>query len=281
MNRLTKFVCSVITGESGQALLAALVMMTLSTLVIAPYLNFISTSVNAGKITEENVAGYYAAESGLEDGLWRLLYNPPASFPYSYQLTGINGMTVNVTIEQIAEIAGQTVGNPGGHEDWLIITKEVVYDSGTYSYTLSIKNNGSGNIKIEQILIMLPPEAEYITGSTGGDITSDDPDVVGNPDAGITLVWNIPSPYPTIAQGDTDYHYFQISGPAELEGVEGHSYVRATRDDVGTVWDADSKPYAVSAQAYNSANELVASVRTGVWKSTSGSLEISCWRVIR
>ncbi len=278
MNRLNKFISSVITGQSGQALLAALGMLVLSGLVMAPFLSFVSTNLKAEKMTEENVAGYYAAESGVEDGIWRLMHSPPATFPYSYQLTGINGMTVNVTIEIITQIAGEEIGAIGVHGGWLTITKTVTYNSGTYYYELFIEEAGDGNTKVEKILVDFPPEVEYITGSTSGDFISVDPDIVGTSDTGITVFWDLPSPYPSIPSGG-GYHNFQLTAPESLEGIEGHSFVRATREDVGTVWDADSKPYAVSAEERNAAIELLASIRTGVWKSTGGYLEISCWRL--
>jgi len=224
------------------------------------------------------VAGYYAAESGIEDGLWKLLNDEPASLPYSYQLS-IKGMTVDVTIDTITQIAGEEIGAVGVHGGWITITKTIPHDSGTYYYELFVEDNGGGNTKVEKILLDFPPEVEYVSGSTSGDFTSSDPGIVGISEGGITLFWDMTSPYPTIDPAGS-YHYFQLTAPEGFEGIEGHSFVRATREDVGTAWDADSKPYSVSAQSTNASSELVSSVEVGTWKSVAGYTEISCWHVI-
>ena len=121
-------------------------MLALGSLLIVPSLSYASTSLKAGQMVEENLAGLYAADAGVEDALWKLGNDKPATFPYSYQVSGVNGMTVDVVIDEITTISGEEVGASGGHEDWLIITKLVTYDAGIYDYTMSISNNGSGNI---------------------------------------------------------------------------------------------------------------------------------------
>ena len=184
---------------------------------------------------------------------------------------------MDVTIDEVNTIAGEEVGDSGHHEDWLQITREITYNAGIYSYTMSLTNNGNGNVKIEKILIDFPPELDYEIGSTSGDITSDDPDVTGNPTTGITLVWDIPTPHPTIPEGGTKDHFFQLSGPPDVEGVEGHGFVQANREDIGTVWDADSRPYSITAQAKDATDAVVATIRAGVWGGSQ--LKISCWQV--
>jgi len=264
-------------GESGQAFLLVLVMLVLGSLLIVPSLTLASTSLKTGQMVEENMQGIYAADAGTEDAMWRIINDPPASYPYNYEITGINGMSVSVVIEEVTSISGEEVGSSGEHDDSLEITKSVSYDAGIYYYTMSLTNNGSGNIKIEKILIDFPPELDYAAGSTGGNITTDDPAVNGDPTTGITVIWELSSPFPTIPEGETRDHTFQLSGPPDVDGVEGHCIVEASREDVGSVCDADSYPYSITAQAKDATDTVVATIRAGVW--VGSQLDISCWQL--
>ena len=68
-----------------------------------------------------------------------------------------------------------------------------------------------------------------------------------------------------------------LSGPPGVAGVEGHSFVQARRGDISTVCDEDSHPYTITAQAKNAADEVVATVRIGVWEGDQ--LDISSWQL--
>ncbi|MBA7658635.1 hypothetical protein ES703_66594 [subsurface metagenome] len=183
---------------------------------------------------------------------------------------------MDVTIDEVDTIAGEEVGGTGQHPDRLIVSENVTYDSGIYFYTLSLTSNHNKPIKIDKILIDFPPELDYEVGSTGGDITSDDPDVTGNPTTGITLVWIYDDP-PTIPSYETEYHRFELSGPPGIEGVEGHGFVEAHSQDIGTVWVSEVVPYSITAQAKDATDAVVATIRAGVWGGSQ--LKISCWQV--
>ncbi|HEY41792.1 MAG TPA: hypothetical protein G4O18_08045 [Dehalococcoidia bacterium] len=274
---MTKLFSSLRKGEEGVTLLIVLLMMTVGSLLIVPTLSFISTSIQTGEVFEEKVEALYAAEAGVEDALWRMANNKPSSFPYSYELTDINGMTVSVVINAVETIAGQDVGTGGVHDDYLIITKSVVYNDGIYDYTLSVNNDGTGNVKVEMILIDLPPGLGYVWDSTGGDLYGDNPAVIGDSSTGITLFWEFIPPYPTIPEEATRIHTFQLSSLTEISGAEGHGCVKATRQDVGTVWDSDSHPYSITAQAKDATDTVVSTIRTGFWEA--GIISITCWQV--
>ena len=62
-----KWLSRIRRGESGQALLLALVMLLLGSLLIAPSLSYSATSLKTGKIVEEKMKGIYAADAGIED----------------------------------------------------------------------------------------------------------------------------------------------------------------------------------------------------------------------
>lgn len=277
MKRIKILTSSIVREQSGQALAIVLAMLALGGLVIAPALDFTSTNLNAGNLAEKRLSGLYAADAGVEHGIWTLVENEPSVFPHSYILTGINGMSVTVTLNKLTIIAGEDVSESGVHGGWMDIAKSVTYNAGIYYYTLSITNNdGAGNMKIDKILIDLPPELEYVEFSTTGMIT-DEPQIVGTAETGITLIWEF-SPY-TLKSGETGNHYFQLSGPPDVEGVAGHSFVRATRDDVGTVWDADSKPFSILSQAKDSTNTVVATIKAVIWRGTGGIVDVAGWQL--
>ncbi len=274
---MIKWLAKIKSGEAGIALPAVLALLALGSLLIVPSLNYATTHLKTGNMVKGNLSGLYAADAGVEDALWRIKADQVETLPYTYELTGINGTSVNVTIEDVNEIAGVEIGEEGVHEGWLKISKSINYESGIYDFILSIQNNGGGNLKIEKILIDFPASLEYVEESTSGNITFDEPDIIGNPDVGITIYWDLPSPFFTIGAGDTEGQAFQLSGPPDVEGVEGHGVIKASREDVGTVWDADSKPYTIMAQAKDAEGQTVAAIRTGLWKGTN--VEISCWQV--
>ena len=264
-------------------LLIVLAMMVLGSFLVVPLLNYASTSLKITGMFEKNSKGLYAADAGVEDALWKLHYDTPASFPYSYQITDINGLRVDVTIDEVDTLIGEQLGESGGHAEWLEIIKTIDYnaETGIYSYNMSLTNNGSGNTKILRIFIDLPPDLEYVVGSTSSNITApvnDDPTVIGVPETGITVKWEIPvNQAPDISSGETEEHCFQLSGPPGIEGVEGHGFVEAHRADVGVVWNAESYPYSITAQAKDDTDMVIATIRAGVWEGSQPDL--SCWQI--
>jgi len=274
---IKKHIYRVYRDQCGQVMPIVLVLLVLGIFLIVPLLNYISTNLKAGTVIEKNVKGLYAAEAGVEDALWLLKNDTPALMPHSYQLTGINGMTVDVTIDTVVTLYDEETGLIGTHADWLAMTKTVEYSEGIYNYSLVLTNNGDGNMKVEMIMIDFPSSLEYVNNSTTGDITTDNPDVNGSSMTGIALVWDIPVPHPTIVEGGTATHTFQLSGPPDIAGIEGHGFVRMTREDIGTVWDGDSNPYKIIAVARDSNNSVVSTIRAGAW--LSNQVNISCWQI--
>jgi hypothetical protein len=284
MNKLRlvrKWLSNIKRGEAGQVLPAVLAMTALGSMLIVPTLNYVSTSLKTGEMVEEELEGLYAAEAGMEDALWEISNwteeSEPDSFPYTYELTDINGLTVSVTIEEITTVSGKEVGTTGHHDEYLIVEKTVTYADNTYYYTLTLINSGTGNVKIEMILVDFPPDVEYVEGSTGGDLYNGDPVVVGDSDIGITLYWELIPPYPTIPEASFKVHTFELDGDEGIEDVEGHACVRANRQDVGTVWDVESKPYSILSEAKDASETVIASVKVGLWEGFT--LDISCWQV--
>ena len=280
INNIKKQVTDLIRKENGMVLPSVLIMFAIGGLMVVPSVSYIATSLNAGTMAKTEFQGILVADAGIEDALWKIENETPATFPYSYELTNINACSVDVTIDEIDTLAGEEITATGHHAEWFVIDELVTYDAGIYSYSLSATNNGSGNIKIVKILIDLPSGVEYVPSSTSSNITqpaNTDPVVSGSSSTGITLIWENSIPRPVIATGDTEYHYFELNGPPGIPDMEGHGFIEAQRDDIGTVWNSDSIPYTITAQAKDASNNVIATIRAGVW--TGSGLDITCWQV--
>lgn len=283
----SKWLAKMRRGEAGIALPIVLILLALGSLMIIPSLDYVSTSLRAGESDQRRLEGLYAADTGVEDALWRISSNVTGSLPYSYQLTDINGLSVDVTIDEVYMIAGEPINPPAGHVDWMEITRSANYTAGIYYYTMYLTNKGQSNIKMEWIFADLPPGLDYEAGSTGGDITTDDPAVSGDQAYGISLRWDFSAPNPTIEPGpdpgngdyNTETHTFQLSGPPDISGVEGHSFIQAKRGDISTVADVDSHPFSIMVQSKDIDQTLVAAIRAGVYLGEEGQLEVSFWQI--
>ncbi len=274
----------IIKRQDGVALPSVLAMFAVGSLLIVPSINYVATNLNAGMMAEEEFKGILAADAGVEDALWKIKNDTPASLPYSYQITDINGLSVDIIIDEVDTIAGEPIGQTGDHSNWLSVNVTATYDdvSGNYTYTMSLINNHTKTMKIDKIIIDFPPNVDHVSGSTSSNVTqplNNEPSVVGSSATGITLVWDNDVPHPTISGGETEYHCFKLSGPPDIEGIEGHGFVEAQSEDVETVWIMEAVPYSIEAKARDDSDSVVVIIRAGVWAGSD--LEISCWQVIR
>lgn len=90
-----------IRDEKGQALILVVLLLLVGALIITPLLGFMSTGIRAGQTFETKMDEFYAADAGVENGLWKLSNDPPASYPYPLPMPNINGKSVTVTIDDI------------------------------------------------------------------------------------------------------------------------------------------------------------------------------------
>lgn len=93
-------------GESGQALVIALIVLAVGVLLVAAFLYYVSASQRASRGAQEAVTDHYTADAGVEHAIWRLTYEPgftqtvAAGSPVVYTIT-INGRTVVITVTQV------------------------------------------------------------------------------------------------------------------------------------------------------------------------------------
>jgi hypothetical protein len=277
-----EIIFKVIKRQDGVALPAVLAMLVIGGFLIVPSINYVVTNLKAGSMAEEEFKAILAADCGVEDALWKIKNDTPSEFPHSYTIADVNGLSVDITIDQLDTIASEPVGNSGSHSDRLLVSENVTYDDGIYYYKLILTSNHNKPIKIDMILIDFPPNVDYVSGSTISNVTKPpdaDPNTIsGTPTTGITLVWINDEPQPAVSSHETENHTFELSGPPGIEGVEGHGFVEAHSDDIGTVWVSEVIPYSITAEAKDASEEVVATIRAGVWSGTD--LDISCWQVI-
>jgi hypothetical protein len=103
-DNLKSKVASLIRNQSGQGALAiVLILLLVGAAVVSPLLAFMGTGLKTTQMHEEKSRGYYAADAGIEDTVWKLKYtDAPFSGGASYNLgEDVNGM--NVTVEKLDE----------------------------------------------------------------------------------------------------------------------------------------------------------------------------------
>jgi len=83
-----------ITNEKGQALIIVLIVLLVGVLLIVAVLSYAATTLKASQTFEKQVKEIYAADAGIEYGLWRIL---KGATTVEETLT-INGMQVTVKV---------------------------------------------------------------------------------------------------------------------------------------------------------------------------------------
>ena len=133
------------------------------------------------RVYDSRLTAMYNASAGVEVALHNILNDPnfgdglDPSSPSTTMTVDNNGESINVTVTRIftdSVVAGQG----------LVVSKAVMPTSTpvdtatTFTYTITIRNEGTGTSEIEEIKDFLPPGMIYATNSTNG-VTTDDPDV--------------------------------------------------------------------------------------------------------
>lgn len=97
-------------GQSGQALIMALILLALGGLVITPLLMQTATNLKYHNMIQQETLRAYSADAGVEYGLCEVFNNPEeyqsAPLDYSYD---INNTTVNVTAQYVPSMAAYKI----------------------------------------------------------------------------------------------------------------------------------------------------------------------------
>lgn len=106
MHRLNTDVRKIAVNEGGQALLLVLLLLLLTSLVVVPLLSLMGTGVRTTRVFETRTNGLYAADAGVQDGIWQLKQTTPdpnkvpatVGTSKNYSLGSLNGAAISVTI---------------------------------------------------------------------------------------------------------------------------------------------------------------------------------------
>lgn len=280
----------IIKGEKGQALPIVLIMLGLGGLLIAPSLNYVSTSLNAGQIVEKNVSGLYAADAGVENTLWCLknLISPPTQLPEN-----VNQMQVAIQTEPKGTYTlyfGELVGvgePPQTHYDWVTVDGEMVWEelAEAYKYTITVTwqpESGQPTIHLEEIGVRLPLGYSYQPGSAasfGNNLSIGEPNVSQDWFGVYMLGWEFPPPRPEVSlENPTATQTFYVTGEGELEG--DYSWVVADPSSIGVVGEVIGTLYKITATATRPEDgEITAKIATYVLVEPLVAIHILSWQI--
>jgi len=266
-----------IRGERGQALVLALILLLVGGLVTAPLLNFMGTGLKVGKEVYENkMYETYAADAGVEDGLWQIKHDGLADFPgydeydyygeWHYSLNeSVNGYGVNVTIMNVwmpKDIPAPSYDTARDiiEEGNLIITGgPSSAEESTYEIKLSYQRE-CGVLLVKTIGVWLPPGFKY-----NGNCSLEGEDYYPEPQidaykGGYAVVWDFAPlvPFEDFPGGIITESLLIKSFTFKYTGPEGQSPNHAVSwiDTSGAVigpetytWDADVKIYKILSVA--------------------------------
>jgi len=275
----------------------ALILLVVGGLIIAPLMGFMSTGLIVGQVFEKKMDGLYAADAGVEDAMWKIKNNPPATYPDSYELPAdVNEMLVSIVMEEVTTFYTLDVGGGGPHNYYFELESEPVlppyYDAGEddyiYEWWLILTNKTHQPVKVERIIVSYSTELEYLSGLH-------DEDIVGLKSgsfesftteftylASTTIItWEFTPPRPEIEAApdpENDVYTtvictFELVGPEDAAGIT--VLLVTSRLDVGAVWEF--KPFKITAQA-NDEGTVVITVEAGVLEG-GDTVSVGSWQI--
>jgi hypothetical protein len=272
LNKLT-------VNEKGQALIIVVVLMLLGALIIAPLLSHVSSGLKTGReVFEEKMYGQYAADSGVEDALYKIRVDDQSLPPewegvwdadsydtsHTYYLSSqVNDNDVKVTIQPYWILTGLESSHEGmmPHAEMVVVGNvsgtDPVTGNGVYQISISY-DMSKGELFIMRIGAWLPAGFEYVPGSSNLEQTATpQPDyycvpVTDDFRGGKTIKWNYSSPYVkfqdfpggSTGQVAITFQYTPSGSPASA-----FTWVREKRGDVYLSWDVGVKLYQINSEA--------------------------------
>jgi hypothetical protein len=169
-----------IRDQKGQVLILTLVLLVLGGLILTPLLGLMSTGLISGQVYENKMQEYYAADAGIEHGLWRLLNEEVdnINWPLLYDLPGLmNEKQVRVAIEPVWLLAGLPVGlglpasepaegDPGyANDHWTVTGAINIENTANYIIDITSDETDAADVHVGHIGVWLPRGYGYVEGS--------------------------------------------------------------------------------------------------------------------
>jgi len=277
-----------IKDETGQVMILVLILLVVGGLIIAPLLSYMGTGLIVSEAHEEMAADFYAADSGVEDGLWQIKYDHleeklPDYDPYDFDIFGtvydypeplyVNDRSVAVSIENIWIPKDIAPSSKNEARDIIEAGKLIIVGSvsGTNAYQIKIyyyKDEDDADLEVTELGIWLPPGFNYVEESSN---LEDDELAPYYPSSveitphkgGEAVVWNftpdflfadLPGVNP-LEQPMESVITFQFTGPSG-KSPEALSWIITDEvSDIPYTWDADTKVYKITSEAYRDVSE--------------------------
>jgi len=208
-------------GERGGiAILMLLAFMVLAVPITLGTLRTAGQLARNSRVYDDRLIRFYSAGAGIEFALWQMLNDPTfddgltAENPTQDEIVTSNGETITVTVTKMFsgdDIQGQAI----------VATKSVdpataqIGQPTTFTYTVTIRNAGTGTVQIKQLQDYLPPGFTYVSGSTNG-LSTTEPSITTNAPATCGSVpselrWNIQPEKETVNSGQEVTLTFQAT----------------------------------------------------------------------
>ena len=272
---MKKLLSKLIRDEKGQALPVVLILLVLGGLTIPPLLSHVTTGLQAGRIQEAEMDWLYAADAGLEDGLWRIKNEEMSFEPYDYETelpyklpTDINDKDVTVNIKQVWPLDNLETAENGTTPPPELVIVGFVSDSDAGQYQVEMAYDGSlGDVEVDRVAVWLPAGFEYVSDSSSG-ITTANPNIV-DWRGGKALEWDfnpavnyedLPTPTPPGQPGGftqaieypvkriLNFNFSPTGNPTSTL-----PWVRTTRSDIYLSWDICCECYKITSTATDAA----------------------------
>ena len=262
-----------IRDEKGAAFTMVLVLLVVGGLILTPLLGLMSAGLMSGQVYEDTMYQLYAADAGIDDGLWQIKnveladrfsdydeYDYSTAWEYYLddhqggvaQVVLVNDKTVYVTIENVWIPMGIDVPDAATARQIIEEANLVIAGSpsltGASTYEIKIGYDpcgGAANAQVLTLGIWLPPGSEYDGNcSLEGEVYYSEPDVTPYK-GGYAVVWDFVSS--VLVKDFPDTVTFQYSGPQGQTPAAAISWIVATEDYYA--WDADVRVYKISSTA--------------------------------
>jgi Tfp pilus assembly protein PilX len=277
--------------ERGQALVLVLILMLLGGLIVTPLLSHMGTGLKVGQVFENKADELYAADSGIEDGLWQVkndqlptkfaTYDPTYA-PYDYYTTSwtyplgetMNDKNVNVNIQNIwmpkdlaapdKTNAKQIIEGSIGQVPKLIVTSVASLPS-SYKINIDYYPTVGETLNVITLGVWLPPGFTYVAGSSNLEANPANPyysvPVTSTWRSGQAVVWSFSSvpftSFPGVNPLDSPMGStitFQFRAAQSGQTPAAVSWINTSLNLSGGytyTWDADKKVYQITSTTGN------------------------------
>ena len=243
--------------QRGQILVITILIMGLSGLLVVPMLNFMGTGITAIETYQENIDRLYAADAGIQKGIWqsRTYVESMKSTTFSQTLPAftVNDNSVVVQLGYSWPLAGIVDAIYGPHNEWLSMeTRGVGEDNGVYTLYMVYKATSPGNKKVDFLGVWLPRGIEYVSGSCNDpafpdNICTDNP-VITYTHGGTNLKWDIHPNLGFSTYGETATQKFRYTPLGKVPKGD-IAWVTSQSSDIGLSWDDLVWDYALTSTA--------------------------------